>query len=314
MFRVLGIVFVFAMLPFPVAASGWDKPEIEQVEAQDVEAEEATKEEPVLVKPPALVLKTSPLQKLEYDVYAGGIQAVEADMTVDVREEGRYSLVFGAQTRGMLETFVPWKGTFESKGWTMEDGTRRPELHESVAMWRDEREVKSYNYTKNGGFQDIVTTYVGKKPRTRTPDEALTKDTTDVLSATLMVMAQVAKGEGCNGSSEVFDGKRRYELNYKQVRHVHMEATRYNVYSGPAVECTVEVNPLAGAWHKKPRGWMSIQEQGRARGTMPTVWFGKVGANSVAVPVRVRVKTAYGAMFMHLTSYESGDVVLAAKK
>lgn len=247
-------------------------------------------------------------------MYAGGIQAVKADMAVDLTEKGRYSVLFGAETRGMLETFVPWKGTFESKGWAMKDGKRRPEVHESVAIWRDEREVKTYNYSKKDGFKDIVTTYVGKKPRTETPEEELTRDTTDVLSATLEMMEQVARGGGCNGSSEIFDGKRRYALVYRQVRNVQMEETRYNVYSGPAVECTVEVKPVAGAWHKKPRGWMSIQEQGRSRGTMPTVWFASVGGNNVAVPVRVRVKTAYGAMFMHLTGYESGNVILTAKK
>lgn len=237
---------------------------------------------------------------------------MQANMTVDLSQKGRYSVVFDAETDGVLETFVPWKGSFESKGWVMKDGTNRPELHESVAMWRDEREVKSYHYEKDGGFKNIVTSYVGKKPRTETPKEELTRDTTDVLSATLMMMEHVAQGGACDGEAEIFDGKRRYAMIFRHVRSVTLESTRYNVYSGPAVECTVEVRPVAGAWHKKPRGWLSIQEQGRVRGMMPTVWFAKIGDNAVAVPVRVRVKTAYGAMFMHLAAYEGGDIKLTS--
>jgi hypothetical protein len=250
------------------------------------------------------------LQKIKYDVYAGGIHAVKADMTLDYRQNGRYAMVFGAETRGLLGSLAPWAGTFESKGWVLDGRKLTPQIHESVAMWRDEKEVKTYRYDQEKGFVDITTTYVGKKPKTRIPEAELTKDTTDALTATMMVMEHVSDGGKCEGESEVYDGKRRYKLIYKHLGFVKLEKTRYNAYSGPAAECTVEVKPVAGRWHKKPRGWLSIQEQGRDRGTMPTVWMAQVVPNAVVVPVRVRVKTAYGTLFMHMTHYESGKTVL----
>ncbi len=252
-------------------------------------------------------------QVMKYDVYAGGLHAVEANMKLDYREKGRYQMFFRAKTRGLLGTLAPWEGTFESKGWALRGGKRVPQLHESIAMWRDEREVKTYNYTKNGGFKDIVTLYKHKKPKTKVPDKALTDGTTDALSATIVVLEKVADGGKCEGEWDVFDGKRRYTLIFRHSRFVKLEKTRYNAYSGYAVECTAEVKPVAGAWHKKPRGWLSIQEQGRERGMMPTVWLAQVTKNAVAVPVRVKVKTAYGTLFMHMTRYESGETVLKAK-
>ena len=74
---------------------------------------------------------------------------------------------------------------------------------------------------------------------------------------------------------------------------------------------TVEVKPIAGRWYEKPRGWLSIQEQGRKLGTMPTVWFAQLKETATVVPVRVRVKTEYGTLFMHMTNYESGDIKLS---
>ena len=265
------------------------------------------------IEPAASSSRDFDFQRMNFDVYAGGIHAVQANMTLDYREKGHYSMFFKAETRGLLGTLAPWQGTFESKGWALSDGRRMPELHESIAMWRDEKEVKSYNYTKKGGFKDIVTLYTHKKPRTQVPDKALTKGTTDALSATILVMEHVADGGNCEGSQDVFDGKRRYTLVFKHSRFVMLKKTRYNAYSGLAAECTVEVKPVAGAWHKKPRGWLSIQEQGRERGMMPTVWLAQVTKNAVAVPVRVRVKTAYGTLFMHMTRYESGKTILKAK-
>ncbi|MGH1404145.1 MAG: DUF3108 domain-containing protein [Alphaproteobacteria bacterium] len=252
-------------------------------------------------------------QKMNYDVYAGGIHAVKADMKLDFREKGRYLMEFSAETRGLLGSLAPWKGSFKSQGWALRGGKRVPELHESVAAWRDEHEVKSYNYTKDGGFQDLVTSYEGKKPKTKIPDEELTKGTTDALTATLLVMEHVSDGGDCAGEAEVFDGKRRYKLIFRHSRFVMLDKSKYNAYKGPAAECTAEVVPIAGAWYKKPRGWLSIQEQGRDLGTMPTIWFAQVKKNAVVVPVRVRVKTTYGTLFMHMTRYESGKTLLKVK-
>lgn len=253
------------------------------------------------------------LQKMRFDVYAGGVHAVKAHMTLDYSKYGRYKMFFDAETRGLLGSLAPWSGSFESSGWVMAGSKRQPELHESIAIWRDEREVKSYNYGRDGSFKNLVTKYTHKKPRVEEPDPELTKDTTDALTATILVMEKVANSGKCEGTSEVFDGKRRYKLVFLHQRYVQLEKTRYNAYSGPAAECTVEVIPISGAWHKKPRGWLSIQEQGRDRGMMPTVWIAQVTPYAVAVPVRVRVKTAYGTMFMHMSSYESGSNILKAE-
>lgn len=253
------------------------------------------------------------LQKMEYEVYAGGIHAVRADMTMDFREKGHYFMEFGAQTRGILGTFVPWSGTFETSGWALPGRARvrLPKKHVSIARWRGEEEIKTYHYDKNEGFKDLTYLYKGKKPRKHVPDASLTKDTTDVISAVLQVMEHVSDGTRCEGAHEIFDGKRRFNLVFHHKGYVALKKTRYNAYEGPAIECVVEVKPMAGAWYKKPRGWLSIQEQGRSLGTMPTIWMAQVAKNAVVVPVRLRVKTTYGTLFMHMTKYESGDTFLS---
>lgn len=262
---------------------------------------------------PAAADDSIKLQKMKYSVYTGGVNVVDADLTMDYTKVGRYRMFFEAKTQGILGTFVPWSGSFLADGWAMKDGRRIVELHESVATWRSDHEVKSYHYTKDGGFQNIVTKITHKKDKDEKPDSVLTKGTTDVLTATLKILEAVARGGKCEGRDEIFDGRRRYALIYKHSRFVMLEKSRHNAYEGPAAECTVEIEPIAGAWHSKPRGWLSIQEQGRARGMMPTVWIAQVKPNAVAVPVRVRVKTAYGTLFMHMSRYESGETILATQ-
>ena len=254
-----------------------------------------------------------------YDVYAGGIHGVEAILTIDntpaqSKAESRYKLSLDAHTRGFLGRLVPWQGVFSSEGWRMKDGTYRTQHHQSVATWRGEKEIKDYRYRKDGSFVALTIDDHDKPPMIKEVEAGLTDNTSDVLSATLMMMEQIAAGRGCDGSSDIFDGKRRFGMVFREQADTIMKPSAFNVYSGPAVECTIEVQPKGGAWHKNPRGWLSIQEQGRERGTMPTIWFAKLSDDGPAYPVKVRIKTAYGTLFMHLSEYKNGDLIRLADK
>lgn len=252
--------------------------------------------------PPAKLKTTD--QKMNYDVYAGGFHVVSADLEVNLAKGTRYLLRLGAYTHGMLAKLAPWHGVFQTKGWyDSKKSTPQPELHESDTTWRDEKEVTQFHYNKDGSFKEYSIRNEkenGPKP----PEPGLADNSTDVLSSTLKVMNKVAQGGKCEGTDKIFDGSRSYNLIFHEQKQVKLNATDLNVYAGPATECTVEVKPLAGKWHAKPRGWMSIQEQGRERGTMPTIWLAQMSPGEPAVPVKIRVKTEYGTLFMHLTGYQ----------
>lgn len=256
---------------------------------------------------------------MTYAVYAGGINAVEASMLIDRSEKGRYKIFTEAHTRGFLGKLVPWSGTFESYGWMntqkQEQGKRiyQTELHKSTALWRGEQEIKEYKYNRDGSFKGLFITEHEKPTEKKEPDDKLTRNSTDVLTATLQALELVTLNQGCESEAEVFDGKRRFKMQIRQKSEEMLKPSRYNVYGGKASRCTVEVEPAGGEWHEKPRGWFSIQEQGRKKGMLPTIWFGQLGEGQPAVPVKVMVKTAYGALVMHLIGYDYGDTQLTLK-
>jgi hypothetical protein len=259
---------------------------------------------------------TSPhkIQHVQYDVYAGGIHALQANLDMNLSDPHKYSLSLFAKTYGLLGKLAPWHGTFSTTGWKKGKNIAwQPEIHKSETTWRDEREVKEYRYNRDGSFKGYNITDDTHKGVDQKVDEKLTKDTVDVLSATLTMMQSVMVDKKCEGTSEVFDGKRRYKLIFNHKKEVTLSKSRWNLYEGPAVQCTAEVQPVAGKWHKKPRGWISIQEQGRERGTMPTVWMAQLNPDEPAIPVKVRVKTSYGTLFMHMTGYKNGKTTLALK-
>ncbi len=241
-------------------------------------------------------------QIAEYDVYASGFKVVTAQLVMNV-QKSRYDLSLSAETKGFLGKLAPWKGSFYTRGWVLK-GRYQPELHISSAIWRGEEEIKEYSYGKSGSFKKLTTTEHGNAPVTEVPDKELTRGTVDALTAALEILGKVGAGQACEGSSDVFDGKRRFSQNFSPIKIESLRRSKYNIYEGEAARCTVEVVPGKGEWHEKPRGWMSIQEQGRDRGTMPTVWAGKMHESEPAIPVKIMVRTAYGTLFMHLTGYK----------
>ena len=250
-------------------------------------------------------------QSMTYSVYAGGMHVVSADLAIEAGTANRYNISMGAYTHGLLGRLAPWNGTFETEGWyDPKNRTAKPARHVSKARWRNELETNEYYYNKDGSFKEFIQRNDEKNGVQPAPKE-LSGNTIDVLTAALRVMNGIDQKNVCQGDSAVFDGDRRFHLIFKDSKSVRLQGNALNFYTGPATECVVEVKPDGGKWRSKPRGWMSIQEQGRKQGTMPTVWFATLTPGQPAVPVKIRVKTDYGTLFMHINSYKSGDRTLS---
>ena len=101
-------------------------------------------------------------QQIQYDVYAGGIHALQANLNISVRDDARYDVDLTAKTYGLLGRLAPWSGKFESHGW--HDTIFKPELHQATTTWRDSDEIKKYNYNKDGSFNSCLL-YTSPSPR-----------------------------------------------------------------------------------------------------------------------------------------------------
>ena len=241
----------------------------------------------------------SETRQFTYQVYAGGFHVVEAKLFFDIKSDNNYEVSLDAYTRGWLSSMVPWKGNYLTRGTIKNDGFY-PQNHVATSFWKDETEVKTFTY-KDNKLTSLTIKDHDKPLENIEADQILTEGTTDILSATLAVMQNVATNYNCTGTSDIYDGKRRFTLMFKDQGESELRKSSYNIFSGPAQLCTVEIEPKGGKWHEKPRGWLSIQEQGRQKGALPAVWMGVVEGFELAVPVRIRVKTDYGTLLMHLT-------------
>lgn len=252
----------------------------------------------------ALAQSPSASRVLGYDLYAGGLHALDA--TIDVKEEaGRYNIDLKSRTVSGFRIVAPWSGQFTTEGWLTKDG-RQPENHKSISKGSEKTKVKTYKYGKNG---DLISFSSLENEADKTPnpiDKTLTPSgLVDVLTATLQAADRVGAGKGCAGSALIFDGDRNFTLSFKDAGLEQLEGSKFNVYGGEAYACTFSMEPGKGKWKKKLRGWMMLQDQSRKQGSEPTVWFAKPDPAGPYVPVRLQVKSNYGTLLLHLSSFTS---------
>lgn len=238
-----------------------------------------------------------------YDVYAGGIHALQARMTY-TENKGRYDVALSSETYGLLGKIVPWHASFKTKGWVLR-GKLQPEQHVSDTTSKGKHEVNTYNYSKTGKFLSFSQIVRGKD-ETRDDLGDIMQGTTDVLSANFNAMKKIRAGEGCSRDDMIFDSERSYRLMFRDKGRDVLSVNKYSRFSGEASACVVEVKPEGGKWHKKPRGWLKIQEQARKAGQLPTLWFSDLANDKTApvFPVKIMIKTDYGTFLAHLTSFE----------
>lgn len=245
----------------------------------------------------SVTVQAAPLE-VTYGIYAGGMHVVDIKGKYDITDKA-YQLDMDLHTRGLLGKLAPWSGQISSTGHYKGD-TALPLSHQFASTWRDETETNSFTFNKEGVLQSYQRieengTIVDKMPES----EVYAGGATDMLTALLRVMDQT-EDTTCGATVPATDGKRRFDMVFRDKGQDNMTANRYASYVGQALVCDIEIVPVAGPWREKPRGWMSIQEQARGKGELPRIWFGQVRDDMPPIPVRFEIKTNFGAMVMHL--------------
>lgn len=205
-----------------------------------------------------------------------------------------------AKPYGVIGGLLPWAGVYTTRG--LRNGlTLTPENHKKQSQWREDKDQDSFVYSK-GVLVSLKRINGEKKPAVEENvalDPALHKGAVDLLTGALYPLMHVNAGKSCDGSVTVFDGKRRYDLKFTKKGKETLVASKYNIFSGEALVCQIEMIPLAGFKGKK-RGYYKIQEEGRAQGQLPKIWLGKLWADGPYVPIKILLKSEYGAMLVHV--------------
>lgn len=236
---------------------------------------------------------------VSYAMYAGGFRALDMTLGYDFKPK-TYRITMSAKPYGVIGQFLPWAGDYITNG-QIKNHTLIPERHKKISRWREDMDQDSFVY-KNGALVSLDRISINnsvKREYPVNPDKALHENAVDILTGALKVLSIVNDNKPCNGAPVIFDGKRRYKLSFTDKGEEELTSSKYNAFSGNAHVCEVEMIPLAG-FNGKARGYYKIQEDARAKGQLPRVWLAPLWENGPYMPVKMLVKSDYGAVLLHL--------------
>ena len=109
----------------------------------------------------------------------------------------------------------------------------------------------------------------------------------------------------CDQKIPVFDGKRSFEIAFTNPKIVSLSKSKYNLYEGDSLRCDMVVTPLSGFSEKDlKKGWMAVQNQSKKNGKPPQIWLARPDGFERSIPVRLQLKSNYGAVIAHLSQID----------
>lgn len=234
---------------------------------------------------------------VDYEVYAGGLHVLSSVFEVRLRDQS-YNARLGAALVGMPGWFVEWGAEITSGG-AIQGGQLDPARYvlDRVRRGQSQRTMLEF-----GGDGLIGVTFDPERSDSNAlvPIELLARSL-DPLSGLMSVINTVTQGGGCDATVPVFDGRRRYDLEFTDLGMDDILPSRKSPFSGEARRCRMQLQPVAGAFKNGGDDdsiWNTKPENERRRRL--DVWLARPVAGGPVLPVRMVGRSSVGAVVIHM--------------
>jgi len=127
---------------------------------------------------------------------------------------------------------------------------------------------------------------------------AMLRDVTDPFSAMMTMLDRLKAGHPCEGSFQIFDGRRRAELTFSDLGTETLEPDRNFAFGGHTRVCGIESNPIGGH-RRKSRLNQQTDKPPKTRAYVAEL------AKDVLVPVRIENDLFFGRLVTRLNMDQS---------
>lgn len=237
---------------------------------------------------------------LGFEFYFGGLHVLSlvADGVVGKAD---YRLKSELRTRGLTDLFFRSVIRSHSAGGFAADAAATdvaatlplPRNFETASDGRWGARQVTIDYMDGDPHQVAANPPYNHDNRAPVSDE-LRRDTVDPQTAALLSIAAGAGEKSCGGSVPVFDGRRRYNLNFTYLGTDELKTGKQGFYSGPAVRCRLVYERIAGFDEAYAR------EHGDGKEHEVTIWIASFAEGRLHLPVRMMADTRFGKALGHL--------------
>ncbi len=237
---------------------------------------------------------------LTFEIYGGGLHIVSFG-TQAVLTPKRYEIAAQFQTEGVADTLFNGRGSSTATGVLTPAGPRLLNYSQEYDGRFGERSITM-------ALDDSGRYNVAAEPadgiHTNGFSASAVRGKVDPLTASIFTAIN-STAAPCSQTIPVFDGRRIFNLKFRELDETQLQPIGAGTYNGPAWKCSVLYDPVAGFTRE------FLVE--RAKNPLPpfTVWLarfddqmGPSGTQPLVLPVRMMFETPVVNAIAHLTTAE----------
>lgn len=178
----------------------------------------------------------------EFTVLLGPFDASRTGFSYKL-EPDAYSVNSTVRTNGFFDTLYPFKANYATTG-KITNGKLQTRSYHYDSQSRFSKRSRELVYDAEGKPVYRLSTKDNKTKKVDIKQDAANNGTTDLQTVFAELARQYNQVRFCDSRHQVFDGKRRYDVIFKDEGRENIAANDYTSISGNAAKCSMYIDKL----------------------------------------------------------------------
>ena len=158
-------------------------------------------------------------------------------------DKQKYSVSSTIHTNGFFDSLYPFQAEYASQGEITKDGLKTQSYsYKSKSRFNTRRKKLVYNDKGEPIYR--ISAKNDKEKKVEIEQKASNLGTTDLQTVIAKLALQYNQLNFCAARMEVFDGKRRYDVIFKDEGEDNLASHELSPYSGKAAKCSMYIDKL----------------------------------------------------------------------
>lgn len=207
--------------------------------------------------------------KHDFTVILGPFNASRTSFTYNLAPES-YQIESTVRTAGVFDNLYPFRADYMTSG-SINNGKLQTRRYYYRSKSRFNRRSKELVYDDNGIPVYRISTKNDKEKKVAIEPSSEHNGTTDLQTVFAELSKQYNEVKFCDSRMQVFDGKRRFDVIFKDEGQEELTANQYSQLSGQASKCSMYIDKLNSKdddllWEltsERPIYFWILEQQGR---------------------------------------------------
>ena len=178
----------------------------------------------------------------QFTVFLGPFNASKTTFTYSLTDRD-YRVNSTVRTAGIFDSLYPFRANYATTG-KIKNGNFETTSYHYDSRSRFNKRSKEMVYNDKGEPVYRISTKNDKTKKVEIEPDLNNRDTTDLQTVFAELSRQYNQVKFCDSRLQVFDGKRRFDVIFKDEGREELPVSEYSPYAGTAAKCSMYIDKL----------------------------------------------------------------------